>query len=77
VRRVEKDSTRRPSARRGPTRRLRIIYLYLPELSWIFLLDIYGKDEKEDLTANEKNVLSRLAGQIKNEARIRLLKRSR
>jgi len=74
LRKVRHGDPRRGKGRRGG---LRIIYLYLPDLSWIFLLDIYGKDEKEDLTANERNVLGRLAGQIKYEARVRFLKRSR
>jgi hypothetical protein len=74
LRKVRHGDPRRGKGRRGG---LRILYLYLPESSWIFLLDIYDKDEKEDLTVNEKNILAQLVGQIKNEARIRFLKRSR
>ena len=74
LRKIRHGDPRRGKGRRGG---LRIIYLYLPEISWIFLLDIYGKDEKDDLPANEKQVLARLAAQVKAEARIRLLKRSR
>ena len=74
LRKVRHGNPKRGKGRRGG---LRIIYLYFPEMSWIFLLDIYGKDEKEDLNANEKNILARLAGRIKNEARLRSLKRSR
>ncbi|MBI4529810.1 MAG: hypothetical protein HY695_38925 [Deltaproteobacteria bacterium] len=60
--------------RRGKGRRggIRIIYLHLPELRWIFLLDIYGKDEKDDLTVEEKKVPAGLAGKIKEEARLRI-----
>ena len=32
------------------------------------MLDVYGKDEKDDLTAAEKRQLRRLAEQLKREA---------
>lgn len=68
LRKIRHGDPRRGKGRRGG---LRIIYLHLPDLNWIFLLDIYGKDEKDDLTSEEKKVLARLANQIKSEARIR------
>ncbi|HEY6366513.1 MAG TPA: addiction module toxin RelE [Candidatus Binatia bacterium] len=46
-----------------------VIYLYLPEQSWVFLLDIYGKDEKDDLSREEKKVLASLASRIKEAAK--------
>jgi len=49
--------------------RLRVIYLYLPEQSWVFLLDIYGKDDKDDLGREEKKVLASLASRIKEAAK--------
>ena len=59
----------RGNGRRGG---LRVVYLYLPEQSWLFLLDVYGKDEKDDLSSQEKTVLARLAARIKEAARSRL-----
>jgi hypothetical protein len=32
------------------------------------MIDIYGKDEKDDLSADEKKVLRQLAAQLKLEA---------
>jgi hypothetical protein len=68
LRKIRHGDPRRGKGRRGG---LRIIYLHVPELNWIFLLDIYGKDEKDDLTAEEKKELARLANRIKQEARAR------
>lgn len=44
-----------PNARRGKGKRsgARLIYLHVPEASWFFLLDGYGKDEQDDLSAAE------------------------
>jgi len=72
LRKIRHGDPRRGKGRRGG---LRIIYLYVAELNWIFLLDIYGKDEKDDLTSGEKTVLARLASGLKEEARKRLTKR--
>ena len=49
-----------------------MIYLYLPDQNSIFLLDVYGKDEKDDLTSEEKKALARLAARIKGLAKGRL-----
>jgi len=45
-----------------------VIYLPVPEADWIYLLDIYSKDEKDDLTGDEKKVLRRLAERFRSEA---------
>jgi hypothetical protein len=37
--------------------------------SWVFLLDIYGKDEKDDLGREEKKVLPSLSSRIKEAAK--------
>ena len=68
LRKVRYRDPRRGKGKRGG---LRIIYLFLPEQDWIFLLDIYGKDEKDDLTGKEKKVLARLATRIKEAAKVR------
>jgi len=65
-RKVRFGDLRRGKGRRGG---LRVNYLYLPDQNLIFLLDVYGKDEKDDLTSEEKKVLARLAAIIKGEAK--------
>mgnify|MGYP001566155209 CR=1 FL=1 len=58
-----------PGKGKGKRGGLRIIYLFVPEQDWIFLLDIYGKEEKDDLTSEEKRVLTRLATRLKEAAK--------
>ncbi len=50
-------------ARRGKGKRggVRVIYLHVAEADVIFLMDIYGKAEQDDLSADQKRVLKRLA----------------
>ena len=55
------DTIRRRGARGG----VRIIYLYVPAVKRFYLLDIYGKGEKDDLSPSERKALSRLADEIK------------
>jgi mRNA-degrading endonuclease RelE of RelBE toxin-antitoxin system len=58
-----------PDQRRGKGRRggLRIIYLLIPEVRVIVLVDVYDKGESEDLSANQERELTRLAKAIKDE----------
>lgn len=69
---------RTPDPKRGKGKRggARLIYLYVPEVRRFYLLDIYGKDEKDDLSANEKKALAKLADELKTNA-ITSLKRLR
>lgn len=46
----------------------RVVYLHIPEVSRCDMLLIYSKDEKDDLTAKEKRILTELAHQAKAEA---------
>ena len=66
---LRKIRFRDPQRGKGSRGGLRVIYLYLPEQSWIFLLDIYGKDEKDDLSREEKKVLAGLASRIREAAK--------
>ncbi len=66
LRKIRYIDPRRGKGKRGG---LRIIYLFVPEQDWIFLLDLYGKNEKDDLSRKEKKVLARLAARIKETAR--------
>ena len=45
-----------------------MIYLHVAEVDIIYLLDIYGKDEQDDLTADQKKILKTLADQYKRAA---------
>lgn len=65
---LRKVRVRDPKRQKGKRGGARVIYLHVPEANWILLLDIYSKDEKEDLAASEKKVLRQLAEQFKAEA---------
>jgi hypothetical protein len=54
-----------PLRNRGKRGGARVIYLHVVEANVIFLMDIYGKGEQEDLTAGQKRVLKRLAEESK------------
>lgn len=58
LRKVRVSDPGRGKGKRGGAR---IIYLYMPETKWFYLIDIYGKNEKEDLSAAEKKVLRQMA----------------
>jgi len=42
--------------------------LYTPEASRIDFLDVYGKDEKDDLKPKEKKILAEYARKARQEA---------
>lgn len=71
LRKVRTADPRRSKGKRGGAR---VIYLHVPTAKRFYLLDIYGKDEKDDLSADEKKQLRRLVEQWKKEA-IALYKR--
>ena len=55
--------------RRGKGTRggLRIIYLYVREADRVLLLDVYDKNEADDLTPDEKSLLASLAHAYREE----------
>ena len=59
--------------RRGMGKRagLRVIYIHIPDLRVLFMLDVYGKDEADDLTSGEKKELQTFATQLVEELRER------
>lgn len=65
-----------PSRGKGRRSGARIIYLHIPEADRIDMLLVYGKDESDDLKAEQKRVLTHLALRAKHEAVI-WLKRQR
>jgi hypothetical protein len=56
-----------PSRGKGKRGGLRVIYLDLVDREVTYLLYLYGKDEAEDLTTNEKKALKTLVTSIKGE----------
>jgi mRNA-degrading endonuclease RelE of RelBE toxin-antitoxin system len=52
---------------RGKRGGARLIYLHVPEAGQFLMLDVYGKDEKDDLTAQEKKELSALAREYRKQ----------
>ena len=54
-----------PKRRKGKRGGARVIYLHIPEADQFLMLDIYGKDEKDDLTSVEKKQLRELAREYK------------
>jgi hypothetical protein len=62
LRKIRLADPRRHKGKRGGAR---VIYLHVPEADWILLLDIYDKDEKDDLAQKERLALKRLAAEFK------------
>lgn len=60
-----------PGRRKGKRGGARVIYLNLPEVDQIVLITIYGKDQKDDLTPEDKAQYRRLVQVLKQQARRR------
>lgn len=65
LRKIRVGDPRRQKGKRGGCR---VVYLHVPEASWLYLLHIYTKDEKDDVSASEKAILKRLANEYKETA---------
>ncbi len=61
-----------PSRQKGKRGGCRIIYIHIPVASRIDLLAIYGKEEREDLSEDQKQQLKVLADIARREASINL-----
>ena len=57
-----------PSRGKGKRGGIRVIYLHVTDADVIFLMDIYGKDEQAELTADQKKALKDLAESYKRAA---------
>ena len=55
-----------PSRGKGKRGGFRVIYLDLPDLERTFLITLYGKSEKEDISSDEKRTLKRLVENLKD-----------
>ena len=64
LRKLRIADPRRHKGKRGGAR---LIYLHIPEVDKFLMLDIYGKNEKEDLTPAEKKELRELARHYKKQ----------
>jgi hypothetical protein len=58
-----------PSRGKGKRGGLRILYLDLPDKERTYLLYLYGKNEAEDLTTQEKKIFKELVAEIKGESK--------
>jgi hypothetical protein len=57
---------RRGKGKRGEAR---VIYLHIEERDQIHLITVYGKDQKDDLTAEGKKLYRRLVQVLKQQIR--------
>lgn len=55
---------------KGKSGGVRVIYYFYNESAPIFLLTVYGKGEKENLSPEQKKQISALAQILKNECRL-------
>ena len=65
LRKVRVGDPKRGKGKRGGAR---VIYLYVAEVRWFYMLDIYGKDAQDDLSNDQKKFLSGLSDQLRAEA---------
>jgi hypothetical protein len=65
LRKIRVADPKRGKGKRGG---VRVIYLHIPAAGRFYLLDLYGKDEKDNLAASEKKLLRQLAEELKREA---------
>ena len=64
IRKIRHSDRRRGKGKRGG---LRIIYLYVEESDTILLIDVYDKDEAEDISTDDKKAIAGLARAFKTE----------
>jgi hypothetical protein len=68
LRKLRWGDKRRGMGKRGG---LRVIYIHILDLAVLFMLDVYGKDEADDLSNEEKKELRALAKELADELRER------
>lgn len=71
LRKLRWGDKRRALGKRGG---LRVIYIHIPDIHVLFMLDVYGKDESDDLSKDDKRELQKLAKQLIEELRERKLR---
>ena len=65
LRKLRIADPRRGKGKRGGAR---IVYLHIAEADQIHLITVYGKDQKDDLSAEEKKLYRQLARFLKEQA---------
>jgi len=65
---LRKGRVEQPRRSKGKRGGCRVIYLHIPEVARIDLLAIYSKEERDDLTSEERKVLKALAERARCEA---------
>ena len=66
LRKVRVADPRRGKGKQGGAR---VIYLHIEELDQIHLITVYGKDQKDDLSAGEKKLYRELVRILKDQSR--------
>jgi hypothetical protein len=61
-----------PTRGKGKRGGVRVVYMYTPQAARVDLITVYGKDEKDDLDAQELRLLCQLARSMRNEIIARL-----
>ena len=64
---LRKLRTADPKRGKGKRGGARVIYLSVPEAYLFYMIDIYSKEEKDDLSPADKKLFQRLADEIKAE----------
>jgi len=65
LRKVRAGDARRGKGKRGG---VRVIYLHIPAARRFYMIDVYGKNEKDDLSSHEKKALRQLVEELKRVA---------
>src|SRR5687768_9430735 len=68
---LRKVRWRDPKRGKGKRGGLRIIYLYVLDIYMVGILDVYDKDETDDLTADQRKALSEAAERVREQFRTR------
>ncbi len=66
LRKMRVADPRRSQGKRGG---VRVIYLHLEEVDQIHLITVYGKDQKDDLSADDKKLYRQLVQILKDRTR--------
>jgi hypothetical protein len=66
LRKMRVADPRRGKGKRGGAR---VIYLHIEELDQIHLITVYGKDQKDDLSDDDKRLYRQLVRVLKEQAR--------
>ena len=66
LRKMRVADPRRGKGKRGG---IRVIYLHIEEVDQIHLVTIYGKDQKDELSADDKNMYRQLVRILKEQSR--------